>query len=174
LPAFKDGMEAFSARWEGSTVEEGGFKTSILDRFANDLTDAFSHVSDAGLGTGFSTNVGQKIMTAEVGFGASESEWGRLLYDNGVVLGTLLVAYRVGLTLAVMLAAIRGWRRGSLEGLVIASSGVLLLLNGQWGQPTSLGSAIICGGLTLAASSLRPQADVEANDWRPGAEPSPC
>jgi hypothetical protein len=163
LPAFKDGMEAFNARWEGSTVEEGGFKTSILDRFMHDLTDSFSRVHDSGLGTGYSTNVGQKIMTADVGFGASESEWGRLLYDNGVVLGILLVGYRVALTLAILMAALRGCRHGALSGLVFASAGLLLLLNGQWGQATTLGSAIICGGLTLAASSL-PTEDHCASD----------
>jgi hypothetical protein len=154
LPAFKDGMEAFNARWEGSTIEEGGFKTSILDRFVHDLTDSFSRVHDSGLGTGYSTNVGQKIMTADVGFGASESEWGRLLYDNGVILGILLVGYRVVLTLTILMTALRGCWHGVLSGLVFASAGLVLLLNGQWGQATTLGSAIICGGLTLAASSL--------------------
>jgi hypothetical protein len=162
LPAFQDGMEAFSARWEGSTVEEGGFKASILDRFLKDLTDAFSHVKDAGLGTGFSTNVGQKILTADVGFGASESEWGRLLYDNGVVLGILLVAYRVALTFSVIRATLRGWQAGATAGLIFAASGLLLLLNGQWGQPTTIGSAIICGGLTLAASTVQEPDDEDS------------
>lgn len=165
IPAFRDGMEAFSARWEGSTVEEGGFKTSILDRFLHDLTDSFSHTHDSGLGTGFSTNVGQKIITADVGFGASESEWGRLLYDNGVILGTLLVVYRVALTLAVLMTALWGWHRGALAGLLFASAGLLLLLNGQWGQATTLGSAVICGGLTLAATSARPDDQADSAVW---------
>jgi hypothetical protein len=166
LPAFRDGMEAFSARWEGSTVEEGGFKTSIVDRVIHDLTDSFTHVNNSGLGTGFSTNVGQKILTADVGFGASESEWGRLLYDNGIVLGTLLVGYRVALTLSILIASLRGWRHGALSGLVLASAGILLLLDGQWGQPTTLGSAVICGGLALAASTLQPEADAQPSGWR--------
>jgi hypothetical protein len=162
LPAFKDGMEAFNARWEGSTVEEGGFKSSILDRFLHDLTDSFTQVHDSGLGTGFSTNVGQKILTSDVGFGASESEWGRLLYDNGVILGTLLVAYRVSLTVFLLLASVRGWRQGSLLGPLFAAAGGLLWLSGQWGQPTTLGSAVICGGLTLAASSPPPPSESDA------------
>ena len=78
VPAFKDGMEAFSARWETSTTDEGGFKEAIVDRVIDSLFGSFENVNYTGLGTGFSTNVGQKLLTEEVGFGASEGEWGRL------------------------------------------------------------------------------------------------
>jgi hypothetical protein len=153
LPAFKDGMEAFTARWQDSTTEEGGFQTSIVDRVVQDLIGSFDEVKGPGLGTGFSTNVGQKVLTQDVGFGASEGEWGRLLFDNGVVLGGLLVVYRIALTTFIMYVALQAWRRGSPLSLVFASAGFMLLLNGQWGQATTLGSAVIAGGLTLAAAS---------------------
>ena len=52
LPAFKDGMEAFSARWEVSTTEEGGFHEAIVDRVLDDLFGSFDGVSYSGLGTG--------------------------------------------------------------------------------------------------------------------------
>lgn len=158
LPAFQDGMAAFSARWEGSTTSEGGFQASIVDRVVKDLIGNFDVVTGTGLGTGYSTNVGQKLLTQNVGFGASESEWGRLLFDNGVVLGGLMIAYRVALASFLVLASVRAWRRGAPVSLVFAATAFMLLLNGQWGQATTLGSAVICGGITLAAS----------NGWRKG------
>jgi hypothetical protein len=154
LPAFKDGMEAFSARWETATTDVGGFQEAIVDRVLDSLFGSFENVTYSGLGTGFSTNVGQKFLTQEVGFGASEGEWGRLLYDNGFIIGSLLIAYRVALAGSIMFAAIRAWRR-SPQSLVFASAAFMLVLNGQWGQATTLGSAVIAGGLTLAAANVK-------------------
>lgn len=149
---FQDGMAAFSARWQASTDDNGGFKEAILDRVLNDLFGAFGNVTGAGCGTGFSTNVGQQMVTAHTGFGAAEAEWGRLLYDNGFVLGSLMITYRAALAGTIAYAAFRAWRRHSPMSLLFAAASFLLVLNGQWGQATSLGSAIIGGGLTLAAA----------------------
>jgi hypothetical protein len=150
LSAFKDGMEAFGARWETATTNEGGFHEAIIDRVLNDLFGSFEQVTYSGLGTGFSTNVGQKLLTAEVGFGASEGEWGRLLYDDGFILGSLVIGYRIALAFFVVFTSFQAWRRRSLQSLIFASAAFMLLLNGQWGQATTLGSAVIAGGITLA------------------------
>lgn len=158
LHAFKDGMEAFGARWEEATTDQGGVQEAIVDRVWEGLFGAFNGVKGSGLGTGFSTNVGQKLLTQEVGFGASEGEWGRLLFDNGFILGTVLIGYRIALAGSIVLASFRAWRRRAPQGLIFASAAVLPVLNGQWGQATTLGAAVIAGGLTLAAatdSSLR-------------------
>lgn len=149
---FSDGMEAFTARWDAATTNQGGFKEAIFDRMMEGLFGAFNHVTGAGCGTGFSTNVGQQLATSHLGFGAAEAEWGRLLYDNGFVLGGLLVIYRVALAAAVALAGVRAWRRRSPFAMLFAAACFLTLLNGQWGQTTTLGAAIIGGGLTLAAA----------------------
>jgi len=153
LPVFKGGMEAFGERWEASTIAGGGFKETIIDRTLDDLSGPFKGVVPLGLGTGFSTNVGQKLLTQELGFGASEGEWGRLLFDNGFILGSLLVGYRIALAGSIILASFRAWQRRSPQGLVFASGAFLLLLSGQWGQTSSLGAAVIAGGLALAAAS---------------------
>jgi len=152
---FQDGMEAFSARWEGATTEQGGFREAIVDRVLDELFGSFTGVRSSGLGTGFSTNVGQKALTKEVGFGASEGEWGRLLYDNGFVLGSLLIGWRIAIAGWIVLASIRAWKRGSTSSLLFTSACFVIVLNGQWGQTTTLGSAIIGAGLALAAASNR-------------------
>jgi hypothetical protein len=150
---FQDGMEAFNARWETATTDEGGFKEAIVDRALNDLFGSFEGVKYSGLGTGFSTNVGQKTLTEQVGFGASESEWGRLLYDNGFILGSLMICYRIALASSIVFASFRAWRRRSTLGLIFSSACFMIMLNGPWGQTTTLGFAIIGGGLALAAAS---------------------
>jgi hypothetical protein len=150
---FQDGMAAFSARWQTATTDAGGFQEAIVDRALNDLFGSFGGVTLTGLGTGFSTNVGQKALTTEVGFGASESEWGRLLYDNGLLVGGLMVCYRAALAGTVVYAALKAWRRRSPFGLLFAAACFMMVLNGPWGQTTTLGSAIIGAGLALAASA---------------------
>lgn len=149
---FQDGMEAFNARWEGATDDQGGFKEAIVDRVLNDLFGSFAGLQGFGQGTGFSTNVGQQLVTQHVGFGGAESEWGRLLFDNGFILGSLMIGYRIALASSIVFAAYQAWRRRSTFGIVLGASCFLTLLNGQWGQATTLGAAIIGGGLTLAAS----------------------
>jgi len=154
LPAFKDGIEAFQSRWD-ATIEAGdGVQGAILDRIWDSFTAPFKDVTFLGLGTGFSTNVGQKLLTDQASFGASEGEWGRLLYDNGFILGFLLVAYRVALVGAVVWMASRAWGRRSPYSLLFVAATFPLLLIGQWGQATSLGAAIIGGGLILASAKM--------------------
>ncbi len=153
LPAFKDGMTAFGSRWHDSTTDMGGFKEAIVYRVIDSLFGAFQDVGYSGFGTGFSTNVGQMLLTSQVGFGASEAEWGRLFFDNGYILGGLLIAYRVALTGSIVLVALRAWRRGLPLSLVFASTCFIGLLEGQWGQTTTLGAAVIGAGLTLAAAN---------------------
>lgn len=152
IPAFKDGTEAFGARWQDSTTDAGGVQGAIVSRLIDSFTAPFKGVEFFGVGSGFSTNVGQKKLTGEVGFGGAEGEWGRLFYDNGLILGFLLVGYRIALAGTILLAALRAWQRRSPDGLIFASAALLLLLNGQWGQSTSLGAAAIAGGLALAAA----------------------
>ena len=153
LPAFQEGMAAFTSRWDTATTESGSFQASIIDRELNDLLNPFTSADFGGLGTGYSTNVGQKILTEEVGFGAAEGEWGRLLYDNGLFLGSLLVLYRLALSGAICFAAYTAWRHRSPEALVFVAATLPQLISGQWGQSSTLGSAVIGGGLALAAAA---------------------
>lgn len=151
IPAFEDGMEAFSARWQNSTTSQGGIEGSIIDRVLGDLFGAFDEANIEGLGSGFSTNVGQTILTGDVGFGASEGEWGRLLYDNGLILGSMLILYRTLLTGYLVWCSLKAMQRRSPQALVFVLGGFLLILQGQWGQASTQGAAAIFGGLTLAA-----------------------
>jgi hypothetical protein len=169
--AFQDGMDAFGSRWQSATVDAGGFKDAIVDRVIDGLFGSFGNVTATGLGTGFSTNVGQIALTDKFGFGASESEWGRLLFDDGYIIGSLFILYRIALAGFVLLTSLRAWRRRSPIALLFCAASFILVLEGPWGQPTSLGSAVIGGGLVLAsATSFKPD-DVKKTRSRPRRQP---
>jgi hypothetical protein len=153
IPAFQEAMSAFLTRWNQTTNDEtGGIKSAVFDRVFDSFFGNFSGMGFIGLGTGFSTNVGQMILTKEVGFGAAEAEWGRLMFDNGLILGSLMVAYRVVLTGYVFFKGVWAWRRGHTESLIFLSACFLGVLQGQWGQATTLGAAVISAGIALAST----------------------
>jgi hypothetical protein len=126
----------------------------------NDLFGSFSDVSVFGLGTGYSTNVGQQLLTQNVGIGADESEWGKLLFDDGLILGSALIIYHIALASSIFLAALRSRHHACSQGLIFASAAFLLVMEGQWSQPSILGASVIAGGLTLAASNSPSEDDL--------------
>lgn len=171
--AFQDGMEAFGSRWQSATVDAGGFQEAIVDRVINGLFGSFEGVSASGFGTGFSTNVGQIALTAQFGFGASESEWGRLLFDDGFILGSLFILYRIALSGFIVLTSLKAWRRRSPIALLFAAACFPLVFEGPWGQPTTLGSSVIGGGLALAAASHFKLEESKKRKMRPRRQPVP-
>lgn len=152
---FDDGIEAFTARWEISTGEQsGGFKEAIVDRFLGELTRPVSQVFNTplfGYGIGLGTQVGAKITTGTKGFLMGEGEWERIIYEMGGILGFTVILTRVMLCVRIgRLTHFVLARRNILPWLLFSAS-VLLLFNGQWGQPTTLGFAVFGAGLSLAA-----------------------
>ena len=148
-----DGLAAFTSRWTTSTTEEGGAKDAIFGRLFEHVFGVFldPNVGLLGAGTGFSTNVGQMILTGEVGFGLSEGESGRLIYDNGLLVGLLVLLFRVFLGLWIGTVVLRSYLKGNSVGLVLYSTAILHIVMGQWGQPATQGATTIAAGLTLAA-----------------------
>jgi len=66
----------------------------------------------------------------------------------------VLCIFRVALFLVVGKAAFDACRHDNTLPLLLFASCGLLLLNGQWGVPTTLGFGIFIGGLTLAACNV--------------------
>ena len=158
IPAVQDGLFAFNSRWAASTTNEGGVQGAILKRFYDDTLGAVlnPNVPFFGSGTGFSTNLGQQQLRSFVGFGNSEGEFGRLLFDNGVLVGGFLLMYRVALALFVASRAFHSWFRNDQIAFVFLMASFLLVLTGQWSQTTAQGAATIAAGLTLAATHTPP------------------
>jgi hypothetical protein len=93
-----------------------------------------------------------------------EDEWGRLIYECGPIFGLLLCIFRLALTVAVAWNAYRAFQRDNILPMLIFSACGLLILNGQWGVPTTLGFAIFGAGLTLAACVEPEEEDEEDHE----------
>lgn len=155
-------IEAFTLRFENANESEGGMEGVLLDRYLGGMVGAFSATSDMplwGYGIGMGTNVGAMLLTGGFTFLIAEGEWGRAVGELGPILGLGLVFIRVGLALSVGFEAFRKLRTGDLLPWLLLSNGFLLLAQGGWGQPTSLGFATLVGGLLMA--SLRDDEEEE-------------
>jgi hypothetical protein len=93
-------------------------------------------------------------LTGKRNFVLGESEWPRALLEMGPVLGALFIGLRVALCGRMALASLVALRHDNILPLLICVDGFLVVLNGQWGQSTTLGFAMFTAGLTFAATRM--------------------
>jgi hypothetical protein len=84
----------------------------------------------------------------------AEGEWARVVKEAGPILGMTFLFLRVAI------AVYMGWiatqmfeRRQNPLPLLVFSASFLLVIQGQFGQPTALGFAAFGAGLCLAATN---------------------
>jgi len=157
IPEFDEATNAFMARWNVSTTDRGGVGEAIIGRVMNDLSSPFHAALKApymGYGLGLGTQVGQRLATGSTGYALGEAEWSRILNEMGPILGFIYIGLRIWLVFALGLFSWRRLRLGNPLPLLIWTSCAYYLLNGPWGQATTLGAATIGAGLTLAASKV--------------------
>jgi hypothetical protein len=159
LPIFKEGFQILSDRF---TLAAEAAETTVIrgtvDRVISGFTEAFTNIDKFpffGYGLGIGTNVGGRILIGRPAFLLAENEWTRVLAETGPILGLAFLLWRTLLVLQLGRLSFRALRRGDLLPILLFGSGFVLLLNGQLGQPTTLGFAVILNGLCLAAT--RPQ-----------------
>ena len=149
-------LEVFNARLEGASKVEGGVKGTLGDRYLGGLLGAFQNtdIPVLGYGMGLGTNAGARLMGGNMysfGFNA-ENEWGRIVGECGLLLGTVLIGIRLFFSLEMWRKAYQclTLRTDMLPWML--SAGMLLTVpQGQWGIPTNLGFCILLGGFTLVA-----------------------
>jgi len=151
---FQKATEVFIARFEIASESEGGLEGVLLDRYLGGLLSA---VKDAGkfpffgYGLGLGTNVGSMLTKGEVVYLIAEDEWARLIGELGPFMGLLVILLRIGLSVRIAFGAYAKLVKGDLLPWMLLSFGLLILPQGQWGQPTSLGFSALIGGLMLAS-----------------------
>lgn len=153
---FSTGIEAFTSRFDDATESEGGsVSKSIIDRMIlGGMVSALTEGVDLpffGHGLGMGTNAGAKILTGETTFLISEGEWGRLIGECGLLLGLGMILIRTILTLNLVRNAYLAVQRSNILPWLLMSVAAVNILQGQWAQPTSLGFAVLLGGLVMAA-----------------------
>jgi hypothetical protein len=156
LPIFKEGFEILSDRFTsaaevGETTVVGG----TIERVISDFTEGLRNMNTFplfGYGIGIGTNVGGRILVGRPAILLGESEWTRVLAESGPILGLAFLLWRTLLVLQLGRWSFAALKQGNLLPILLFGSGFTVLLNGQFGQPTLLGFAVILNGLCLAAT----------------------
>jgi hypothetical protein len=180
LPIFKEGFQILSDRFASpahapdTTVIRG-----TIGRVMSDFTEGFKNIDNFplfGYGLGIGTNVGGRVLLGRPAFLLAESEWSRVMGESGPILGLAFLVWRTLLVLQLGRLSFAALKRVNLLPILLFGSGFVLLLNGQLGQPTTLGFAAIVNGLCLAATRPRlpdPSAIVPPVIDQPVAKPLP-
>ena len=155
----EDQINAFSTRFTTANEGEGGLKGVFIDRFLGGLVGSFSSLEDKyvvfGQGIGMGTNVGSQLLSGKLAFLIAEGEWGRVIGESGMILGFLIVFLRIYMSFNIILKCYNRLKYGDALSWMMMSFGFLVLLQGLWGQPTSLGFYVLIGGLVLASLKNR-------------------
>jgi hypothetical protein len=193
LSFFQEGVSTFSDRWTSSTgTSKEGFRDAIVYRALDDVTPPLDYIFDSdsltGFGVGFGTSMASGLLTGQRSFSLGESEWPRLLLEMGPVLGVVFIGLRIALCGRLIMACLGALRRNNVVPILLGVEAVLLTLNSQWSQPTTLGFSTFIAGLTFAAARLPvdpatlapPPRQIEARwsprpsqNWKPLGTPLP-
>jgi hypothetical protein len=153
MTMFQEGMEIFQARVEHAAEVEGG-TGGFFERAIHQFTRPFSYISTisiVGEGLGSGTNVGARLLTGNIEFLLAEDEWERVMLESGPIFGLAFLLLRVVLTIWIGWLAWRAARAGHFLPMLLFGTCAWVLVNGQFGQSTSLGFAVFMGGITLAS-----------------------
>ncbi|PZX52080.1 hypothetical protein [Algoriphagus chordae] len=152
--SFNLATEVFLARFDSANEYEGGLEGVFIDRFLGGLVSALSnldHIPFFGFGIGMGSNVGSYLVSGGDIFLLGEEEWEKTIGELGVFLGLTTIFIRVVLSLDLGLASYKQISVGNLLPWLIFSNSFLIIMQGQWTQPTGLGFAVISAGLGYAA-----------------------
>ncbi|KEO72297.1 hypothetical protein [Anditalea andensis] len=162
---FKTALEAFSVRMETAGAVEGGAKGIFLDRFLGGMLNSLSDTGKLpffGLGLGMGTNAGTQLLTGGVNeYLIDEGEWGRLIGEMGFLFGLAAIIIRLVLIGEFAVKTFKCVRAGDFLPWLLFGNGFMLILQGQWGQPTSLGFSVLIGGLIIASYKKRPDETIQ-------------
>lgn len=175
LPIFQEGLRILSDRFiEAAEVSE----TSVLGGLVNRTIFGFSEglrslpgIPLGGYGLGVGTSGGASFLTGEASFLLAENEWSRVLLESGPILGLAFLLWRCAVAWKLGFFAVRQTWAGNTLPMFLFSAGVFVVLQGPFGQPTSLGFAVVLAGLCLAArprEAAAAAADSSPNEARTG------
>lgn len=151
---FGTAIKAFTHRFETAGKIEGSLSGSILNRYFGGLIEALTDTDGLpffGHGIGMGTNAGSAMLTGDRAFLIAEGEWGRLIGEMGIVLGILTILVRLAFSFSLLLKSFFELRLGNILPWILLSFALLVIPQGQWAQPTTLGFSTVIGGLLLAS-----------------------
>src|SRR5437763_5280144 len=156
LPIVHEGVSILTSRFtESAEAADTTITGGLMQRTIATFTEGFGHLrhaSLAGFGLGVGTSGGATLLGSQSTFLLSENEWTRIIFENGPILGLAFLLWRTVFAGYLGIVSLRALRCGEILPLILFSAGFLLILNGQLGQPTSLGFAVVLNGLCLAST----------------------
>ena len=157
VPIFWEGVGILSERFAESGGETGnavvsGLASRVLGGFAEGLA-YITRVPAFGFGLGIGTNGGARMIVGRPVFLLAEGEWARVILESGPILGLGFLIWRTALVCRIGYHAVRQLSLGNTLPIFLFSAGFFALLDGPFGQPNSVGFAVVLNGLCLAAVS---------------------
>jgi len=166
LPFLREGMDVLSERFTTSaeiaeTTVVGGLLQRVLSEFTEPFTYLF-RLPMSGYGLGLGTAGGARFLVGQGTFLLSENEWTRNIAESGTILGSAFIIWRIALTVKLLRVSVRAIKAGEVLPIFLFATALLGVLNGQLGQPTTLGFTVVLAGLCLAAANFPENATAEA------------
>lgn len=175
LPFFKEGIDVLSERFTTSAeAAETTVVGGLLERVLQEFTDPFQYLSRmplTGWGLGLGTAGGARFLLGQGTLLFSENEWTRILAESGPILGFAFIFWRVAVMVKLFIASFRAVKHsGEVLAILLFGTVFLGVLNGQLGQPTTLGFTVVLAGLCLAATNFE---GAETDETQPEEEIAP-
>jgi hypothetical protein len=153
---FQTSIETFSKRIEYASSVQGGMEGVIGDRYLGGIFGALPKAIAEGTpffgyGIGMGSNVGSMVLTGGVSYLIAEGEWGRVLGEMGVLMGMAFLLLRLGLCIRLTVFCFKKLLNSDFLPWLLLSFCLLIVPEGQWARPTTLGFAILIAGLTIAS-----------------------
>jgi len=158
LPFFKEGLGVLSERFvDSAEVGETSILGGLIDRMVHEFTDALPYLFKiplTGYGLGVGTAGGARFLIGQGTILITENEWGRIIAESGPLLGLAFIIWRIALSGKLLVDSLRALKLGEVLPILLFFCAFLAILNGQLGQPTTLGFTVVLAGLCLAATNL--------------------
>ena len=101
-----------------------------------------------GKGLGMSTRAGLALAG---GFGGAELSWSRQVLENGAVIGSIYIIWRLWITKDLLYMCINSIKELNYLPILLFGAAGPIIAFGLLGQPTNLGFAAFGGGICLAS-----------------------
>jgi len=167
---FQEGQEQLVKRFQDAG--QGKALGDVQGRLMEMFTEAFRLSDDVptlGAGLGLGTNAGSALMTGKRQFLGGESDWTRLIFEMGPIMGFSFIGLRLAVVVLLYRATTKAVVEGNFLGVLLFGASAVPVLIGQWGVPTIQGFASLAAGLTLAACRTPPPSAPEEpapEGWR--------
>lgn len=158
---FQTATSVLTQRFTNAGASEGGLEGTFGDRYLGGMISTLAHIDEQpflGYGLGMGTKVGSQLISGNRrAWLIAEAEWGRVIGELGPLMGLSVILLRISLSLKTLVAGYKKMAAGDMLPWLLLSGGFILIAQGNWSQPTSLGFFTLTAGLVLASLKNTPK-----------------